>query len=120
MTYNKFTHEQDIRFRNIANKHQLDVNRSDIYVDVVQDFYNKYDLPALWLDESGFSIGDADNEDFDSIFDRIKELHFDDFSNEISNMDRDEVDNDDILLFLDMQLMKMEEEAYDKVLSKYE
>lgn len=124
MNYSDFNHNQNYRFNQaqklVLNGKQVDVSRQDIYKDIVDEMYSDYQLPELWLDESGFAKGNADNEDFDSLFERIKEIHFADYNNNIANLDRSEVDNDDILLFLDKMLMNKEKEAYDAVLAKYE
>lgn len=119
MNYSEFTHEQNERFSSFLSENEgSNLNRHDIYHDVVENFYAKYDLPALWLDESGFSTGEADNEDFDFILQRIKDIHFDDFTSNLPKMERKEVSNDDILIYLDNRLMIDEEEAYDEAFEK--
>ena len=124
MNYSDFNHNQNFRFAQaqklVHNGKQVEVNRQDIYTDIVAEMYAEYQLPALFLDDTGFGKGEADDEDFDTLFEVIQELHKLSTSNNIANLERNEVDNDDILLFLDTMLMNKEQEVYDELLAKYE
>lgn len=89
-----------------------------VYQEVVEQFFCIYDLKRIELNESGFLKGDADDEDFDLLFQRIKEINFDDFTSELPNMERSEVSNDDILEYLDYRFEIMLEEVYDSANAK--
>lgn len=120
--YTQFSHTTSQRFSAVNNNEKLeaDLSHNDLYIDLLQEFYDKYDLPALHHDGDGFRQGDASDEEMNTLFDRIKEVHSTDFSNEISSMGREEVSNEEILEFLDKEFMSIEEAAYDSILEKYE
>lgn len=108
--YTQFSHTISQRFQ-AANKNGNDVSHNDLYIDLLQEFYDKYELPALHHDGDGFRQGDASDEELVELAATLKI--------ELNNEDEDDRFFP-IFHFLDKEFMSIEEAAYDAVLAKYE
>lgn len=102
--YTQFSHNQHNRFQ-AANLVQ-----SEIYTELLQEFYDKYKLPALHHDGDGFRQGDASDEELAELATTLK-----------IELNADEEDRFfPIFHFLDKEFMSIEEEAYDAALAVHE
>jgi hypothetical protein len=120
MNFSDFTNDYNSKFKRL-DYFNIEHNQSDLYADIVQTLYNELQLPALWLDENGFSKGEATNEELFELVKRIGNLKLlpepeMDYDNEPTG----ENDFTKLLIFLDKKLMNKLEDAYDLDLASKE
>lgn len=134
--FTSFTHKYAQIFRELQNE-QNETSQSEIYDNVVDDFYKEFKLPALWLDETGFAQGEADIDDMIDLSNHINRLYsesheeYANLMNEYNTVvvpsvadcyieEDNEYDYSEILSFLDNALQSRLEEAYKKHIASFE
>ncbi len=130
MNFNTRLRETTNRLKELSNvkdingKYIID-SADDVYNSVVEDFYKEFDLPALWLDETGFgthSFKKSDIDEFVRICAQINEKYGTENEEYVTPMsamfleEENDYDYDEIAKALDTLLI----ERYEKALETLE